>query len=485
MADSGISLRVQQYGAEGVKNRLKEILDQLKAGKPVTSELKTEVRELNTQVMTQEKVVKLTNRAWLEGHQTLLTTSRIMSSVGSIARSMLAITTAYSIATVAFGKNSSSIVEAESNLARAQRDLVAALQSGDNEKVANAQENVNKFTARVKELKDQNVQEQATSIINLGASMSLLGDGVLKAASKMGPLVTAMKAAIPTMYAFGAATWVALGPISLIILAIAGVAAALYILKTPGDTVQQIFDMIFPDAAKQAEDFGKVIDDVFTMHIPNAFIFMANTAIGVFNTVVSGAESMVNGVITGINSIIAAVNRVASFLKLPTVALIPIVSFAGAFAQPIPYATSRNWGAGGPGTYSGQVYSGGGGMSRGSGAGDKPLISITIIGDVSGDELVDKKIEQIRQNEKKQQTLDKELARLERQPETKESLIKTTDILQEKLDCTAEATAILAELDSMMSSALRNCLDLTDAEIEQMEPNDRQQLFLMLAQMQG
>lgn len=50
MADSVIALHLQQLDTEDLKNRLKEILVQLRAGKPVTSKLKTEVRKPEKQV---------------------------------------------------------------------------------------------------------------------------------------------------------------------------------------------------------------------------------------------------------------------------------------------------------------------------------------------------------------------------------------------------------------------------------------------------
>lgn len=389
-ADNTIALKVQQLGAEGVRTRLREINDELRAGKPVTKDLRTEVRELGNQVRTQDRVVRLSSQAWIENHRTLQTTQRVMSAVGSVARSVLSSVSSIGIAVLAFGSKGSDLAEAESGLARAHRDLVAALESGDQEKISEAQENVSVFTEKVKELKDQKITDAASSVLSVSASIALVASSAVTAAKNLGPTFTsAITTATPVLAGLGAAAWVAALPLVIIGGIVALVAAALYSVLTPGDQVAEFFKTFFPESAETIDEWGRHIDDVFTMHIPNAFIFMANTALSVFDSIVLAAEGMVNGVIAGINAIISAVNRVAAFLRLPTIAAIPTVSFAGITGNRIDYLQSRNTGAS-AGTGSQPAFAtvtrGGGG----GGAPTAPTINITINGDVSGEELVDK-----------------------------------------------------------------------------------------------
>lgn len=389
MADNTIALKVQQLGAEGVRARLREINQELKAGKPVTKDLGKEMKELGTQVNAQSRIVKLNERAWLDSNRTLQTTGRVMSMVGSIARSVLSITTAFSVASIAFGRGDSQLMEAEANLARAHRELIAALESGDPEKIATAQENINVFTEKVKELKDQKLSDMASSILNIGASIALMGNAAFQAAKILGGsgFISKLGAASGALAALGTASWIALGPLLLIAAIVAGIAAAFYMAITSGDQVADFFKSFFPEASAQIDQFSKDVDDVFTMHIPNAFIFMANTALSVFDSIVMAAEGMVNGVISRINAIISTVNRVASFLRLPTIAAIPTVSFAGITGSRIDYLQSRNTGATG-GSGSQPTFAT---VTRGGGSGaPAPTINITINGDVSGEELVDK-----------------------------------------------------------------------------------------------
>ena len=402
MADNTIALRVQQLGAEGVRARLREINAELKAGKPVTADLKKEITQLSTQVSAQDKVVRLQTRAWVENHQTLQTTARIMSTVGSVARSVLSAVTAISVASLAFGGSSSQLANAEADLARAKRQLDDALKGGDPEKIAEAQENVNKFSAAVKEIKDQKLQDVASSILSVGASIALVSSSAVSAAKTLSPVFAARLGTAGLAFgALGAGASAAAIPILIVAAAAAAVAAAIYMILTPGDQVAEFFKSFFPGASKQIDQFSKDVDDVFTMYIPNAFIFMANSALKTFNLVVDFSEVMVNGVIKGINAIISAVNAVASFLHLPTIGLIPEVSLQGIKANEISYLTSRNWGPGGPGTFnsgasaSQPVMSSNPATSAGIGG---ITVNVNVNGDVSGEEVVNKVRDALKDN---------------------------------------------------------------------------------------
>lgn len=383
-AESTIALRVQQLGAEGVRTRLREINDELRMGKPVTKDLRTEVSELSNQVRTQDRVVRLQSQAWIENHRTLQTTQRVMSAVGSVARNVLSSVTAISVAVLAFGTKGSDLAQAEADLARAHRDLVAAMESGDPEKISEAQENVNIFTERIKELKDQKLQETASSILSIGASMALMGSSAITAATKLGPMILGSAILGPTLAGLGAAAWVAAIPLAIIAGIVAGVAAAFYMVLTPGDQVAEFFKHFFPEASEQIDQFSRDVDDVFTMHIPNAFIFMANKAMEIFDMIVFGAQDMVNSIIRTINRIIGAYNSLPKELQLfGHIDVIPMADFSGITGNRINYLQSRNQTP----AISASVTRTGSGASASP---VSPVVNITINGDVSGEELVDK-----------------------------------------------------------------------------------------------
>lgn len=355
---AGIALRVQQIGAEGVRARLREINAELRAGQPATKGLKDEVRDLTATQSLQNRVLNLSNQSWKLQHTNLMATARIMSTVASVARSVLAITTAFSVASIAFGKNNSQLVEAESQLARAQRELVAAIQSGDPERISRASEEVNVFTARVKELNDQKLQDMATNLLNVGASMALIGSSAIKAVPEIRKYSEALRG-------LGAAGWIALGPalavagaIGGIVLAVDGVNAGL-----TGNSALVRLLVFWPEAAMAVGSFASGLNAGFLL-MSQGFQKFWDGVIGLttnaVNTLMSGIETLANGFIATINGMISAYNSVAAVLRLPMLAGLAQITLPR-LMLPVTAAVAA-----------------GGGISRGSGAGDiTPFAQVT------------------------------------------------------------------------------------------------------------
>src|SRR5919197_6149669 len=111
--------------AEGVRARLREIREESRHGKPVTKELKTEMRELSTQATAQAGIVNINRQARAASHQSLVSVGCIVSTVSSVACSALAITTPWSVAMLAFGKTNSQLVEVRAENERTSAQLKA------------------------------------------------------------------------------------------------------------------------------------------------------------------------------------------------------------------------------------------------------------------------------------------------------------------------------------------------------------------------
>ncbi len=186
-SSAGISYRVQQLGAEGVRQRLREINTELQHGAPVTKALKTEIRELGVQVSSQNRVVKLSSQAWLENHRTLQSAGRVMSAVSSIARSALAITTAWSIATLAFGGTNVRLMELRQELERVNAQL-ADTGLSDEERAA-LEERRNIIEAEIKQLNSEEMQGAITNAVNLAATIAIIGSSAIQAAPKIASLI--------------------------------------------------------------------------------------------------------------------------------------------------------------------------------------------------------------------------------------------------------------------------------------------------------
>lgn len=410
MSDTaGVSYRVNQLGAEGVRQRLREINDELRAGTPVTKTLNREVRDLGTSMNTQARVVKLNEQAWKQSHTTLVATGRIMSTVGSLARSALAITTAWTLATMAFGKTGEGLRNARQELELAQAQLAEAMAKGaDPETIAKLEENVNRARAAVKEFEEQELQQMITSSVNMVATLALMGSGFTQMAAKIGPVISGMRTATVTTAALSPALtvasvgvrtfagalrtiWAALGPIGLAIIALS-IAIPLLIEYWPEITAAFQGFVDFMSAT-----FGPALASLWenikagALGFWNGMITIANLA-GL--AMVKGIETIANSFVSFVNTIIDGYNTVAGTLGLGRIGrLSPIVipftaiptisaatGFSGRLNQDTHFIAHK-------GEQVNIVPASRVGGTRGGGSGD---IIINVYGDVSGEELIDK-----------------------------------------------------------------------------------------------
>ena len=294
-----------------MRARLSEINAELRAGKPVTSELKAEVRELSTQVNTQNRIVRLSSQAWLENHQTLQTTARIMSTVSAVARSALAITTAWSVATLAFGKTSSDLIDINQQIERTSAQLQDAIARGaDSQTIANLTDQLNVLRARKDELTSSQTQGQLTGIINLIATMAITVASGITVAAKLGPILAGIGG-------------LALGPLLAVAAAIAAIPLALYLALTPGDQVKEFLSWLFPQWADTFANISKSIDD-FVNSFAASFTLLGSfftndfvgTLQGAWNFIVAGFATMWNGVLSVTNSaIVSLATIILSIIK--------------------------------------------------------------------------------------------------------------------------------------------------------------------------
>lgn len=393
MVDNTIALRVQQLGAEGVKQRLREINDELRAGKPVTKELKTEMRELSTQANAQTKIVNIQRQAWAANHQTLLTVGRAMNVVGSIARSMLAVTTAFSVATLAFGKNNSQMIELQAEQARLQRELADAIASGDFEKMTQVSEQLNVVHAKIAETQKSMDQEKVTGWVNAIATgaiiigqfasvLKLLGPQLSAARTAMAAftvqsvaLSPALSVAVTGTRAFSIALrgmFAAMGPIGWAIL---GLSIAIPLLIEHWPAITEAFQGF---ADFMVTTFGPALASAWE-GIRGGFIAFANGMITIanmwINNQIKGIELLANGFIAVVNGMISAYNAVAGLLglgkigKIGNITLpainIPLIAAAKGFDGMVSKPTMFLAGEAGPErvtvTPSGKSSSGGGG----------------------------------------------------------------------------------------------------------------------------
>jgi len=416
-ANAGIAYRVQQLGAEGVRNRLREINDELRAGKPVTKELKQEIRELGTQVSAQTRVVRLNEQAWLASHRTLQTSARIMSALGSVARSALAVTTAWSVASLAFGKTNSQLLETRQAIERVSAQLQDAIARGaDQETVSALQDELNVLQARLKEINDQTTQETATAIVNWFSSLAIGASSMMTVLPKLAlhfgtfstvlrllpflitsSVVPAMLGLVGVLGRVGTAMMAFMIANPWVLIAVAAAAAAILII-THWDEIVAFFENTFVPAIRAGWDF--LVPYLLTAWdtIRSGFLAFWNGLIGLVNlggkAIVDGINFVVGAVVQAVNTIINAINSAAKFtgISIPTIGFspiaftaIPTIAAANGFNGRVDRPTLFLAGEKGSEIINIRPTSRGGGAGAGGGN-----VIVNVYGDVSGEELVDK-----------------------------------------------------------------------------------------------
>lgn len=95
--------------------------------------------------------------------------------------------------------------------------------------------------------------------------------------------------------------------------------------------------------------------------------------------------------------------------------------------------------------------------------------------------LVGSRLEQLAAGEKRRGELEREQQRLLQDMETSEDIIKVNEINLARLDIDKQSEKIQAELTEMMTSALHNCFNLTVAQIDKIDRDERIAIFKELA----
>jgi hypothetical protein len=339
MPEGQVTVRLQTRGAEEmqrdmelVRSKIRGVSDSQVTYAKTTNEAGRQARQLNGLQAQQTQI-------FLAQHPAVNSLSRAMSTFSSISRGALAVTSAFSLAMIAFNTGNSHLTELKSSLQQVEREMALTT---DPEKWRELADEAGVLKEKIKELNDQMTQTQINNLLNYGAAIGIMGSTFMKVALAAATSKIFISALLPVLGTFALLAAVVAGVVG-------AIALAFYLALTPGDQFQDFINQFFPSLSGWVEDTGKVIDDFFTMHIPNAFIFMANTAIDVFNTVNNAFAFLVNQFVAGINKIISAANVVASAIGLPTMKLVP--EMKALQAPNIAYMESRNWGAGGPGTY--------------------------------------------------------------------------------------------------------------------------------------
>jgi hypothetical protein len=375
MPETIVAVRLTSLGAPKTRADLESVRAAMLGVDRATVQNARDTRDLSRDARLLNNQSRMQTQIFLAQYPVLNNLSRAMSGFAAVTRGALVIVNAINLANLAFNSTNATLFELQARARELERELKLTT---DPEKVRDLNDELGITNERIKEINQQTTQTNFNNWI-IGIT------GVTFAAQ------TAVKAiiSVASFFVAGSAFSVALGAGIILFAAIAAVvgaiALAFYLALTLGDQFQQFVNAFFPEMAGWVEYTGKIIDDVFVVSIPNAFISFINFW-------GKGLEHWINMNVSAVNLIIRAINSIAKAVGLPQISLIPKWNFTE-FGM----MESRNWGAGGPGTYSGMKKPGTAGLhlsdnisasvSRGTGG------SIIINNNITGGLIAQKEVE--------------------------------------------------------------------------------------------
>lgn len=360
--DATVGVRLRHTGFEAVKARLQEVNAELKRNNLTIDQHIKKTREQSSLTNVLINAERNKTRAYLAQHPALNQSIRSMHALASAARTVLTVTTAFNVARLAFGGVNSELADASVKLREAKRELELAMASGDPEKIREAADAVGVLDQKVKELKDSATQDTITNFLNLGATLALIGDGTGKiisriaTAGKLSTIFTAIKG-------FGSVATSLAGPLAGVGLGIfAGESIKENFLggKTIlGQTKEDWDNFFLRDGPLAVHTFVQTVGSLINVSLANALSQLPILWHGLLTKLkdnlfkfidkfTAGLQWLINGFVKVVNGMISAYNRVAKVVPgLPHV-------------DPLDYIVLQKF----------SEEQGGGGKSRGRGAGD-------------------------------------------------------------------------------------------------------------------
>jgi hypothetical protein len=202
MATVPLEWRLQVKGGNDVKNQLNEINAAFDRNELSATEYAKRLREVSADARSLNNIQNLQKNLFLASHPGVQRLSRAMSTFASVARTAMTITNALNLATIATNGVNSELVEAEVELARAQREVNDLFRQGKEgteeyqvalENLAIAQARVDELIERQREQDFQNFITAAataitavTSVFNVALQSSTIRSAAIRAGAALG-----------------------------------------------------------------------------------------------------------------------------------------------------------------------------------------------------------------------------------------------------------------------------------------------------------
>lgn len=269
--DVQLAWKLSIAGADEVKQRLAEVHEQFNKGEITVQQYSKELKANDSTLRALTSNTQIQTRAWLAQHPTINTLSRSMSGFNRVLSATVQAMNLMNTATLLMRTDSGNLVEAQNQLAEAQRNYNAALTPEDQEKwaraVAEAQDHLDSIS---KTMNDDLINKT----FNFGTSIAIVTASIISSIGKFAEFRFALGeagAAISGAFAVFSGLFAGITPVLVTFGALAGtvasvvgaIALALYYALTPGDQFAEMLKSIFPDAAAGIDAASETIDKFF------------------------------------------------------------------------------------------------------------------------------------------------------------------------------------------------------------------------------
>lgn len=331
MATVPLSWKLSIQGAEEVKSKLNELDSAFASGKISTMEYakgKNELNRVSKQLITTGNTEK---NLYLAMHPRLNQLTRSMSSLASVSRTLLSITSAINLARIAGQGPASEEVELNSKIAETMR---AMNRETDPEKKQALNEQLAIFKARLKELGSEDILNKINGVgvafgsIALGVHQTIKSiPSLIKMAKQLSPLLQPL-----TKFLSNFRIPPLVGPLAG---GLTGITAGALIFPTIDEWLKswnegyrkwaEFRDTVMKPALD--EFFLKTIPDSIKTGLWGAWKAAVKISITAINAIGSGVTFLINVIREGINVLISAYNSFAKLTGRPTVKLLPKLTF--------------------------------------------------------------------------------------------------------------------------------------------------------------
>lgn len=170
MVEVPLGWKLSIQGAEEVKARLDDINNQLRQGIAVKKEDIVQVRQQIRDYRFMNQNLQQSKQLFLATHPAIQSFSQAMSVAGRVSHSLMSIVNTLNLANLALGQSDNTLAQDHKDLAEAQIALIKAYQSGDPNKIAEAQKKLGDAQQKLADDTRRNTDQMRQNWVTFGAT---------------------------------------------------------------------------------------------------------------------------------------------------------------------------------------------------------------------------------------------------------------------------------------------------------------------------